>query len=130
MFPVGDSCYHRLYSDDHLARHPDQRVTAMTIVADPAHPADPWPAVTVRVALRGGHRAEAVAYCQNIEATLYCEMEGDAGGFGVEVAKNGAVLVSVSRAGMGFETERDLVTLEARQGDDRSFLLGPARACR
>jgi hypothetical protein len=131
MFPVGNSCYARVYSGDHLAAHPQQRVTAMTLAAEPGIPPEPWPAVVLRLSLRGsgGGMAEAVAYCENIEATLYCRMEGDAGAFVIEEARDGAILVSVGRDGMVLETEREVVTLEQRRGDDRSFLLRPSSAC-
>jgi hypothetical protein len=133
MFPLPDSCYRRTYSPDHLASHPMQRVTDMTLAATPDVPAYPWPAVSLGVRLRGpdGGTAEAVAYCQNLGgSTLGCDMEGDAGAFMIEPAKAGAVLVTVSRAGIGFETDTGFATLEARQGDDRSFLLKPAVSCR
>lgn len=131
MFPVGNSCYQRVYSDEHLAAHPQQRVTAMTIAADPEMPANPWPAVALNVRLRGsdGGSAQAVAWCENTGDTLFCMMEGDAGAFSIAPAKGSAVLVTVSRDGMGFETETGFVTLEAKRGDDRSFLLRPVDGC-
>lgn len=104
----------------------------MVIAGAPAIPADPWPAVALRVDLRGpgGGAAEAVAYCENVGATLYCVMEGDAGTFSIEAAKGGAILVSVGRDGMALETGTGFVTLEQRRGDDRSFLLQPSQGCR
>jgi hypothetical protein len=129
MFPSPDTCYERRYSIAHLAAHPEQRVTEITIAAAPAIPANPWPAVVLRVTLRGpeGGDAEAVAWCENIEDTLFCGMEGDAGTFGIAPAKAGAVLITTGRSGMSFETRTGFATLEARRGDDRSFLLQPCR---
>ena len=131
MFAGTTGCYQRVYPVTHLAGHPEQRVTEMSIRAAPDIPGDPWPAVVLDVTLRGpeGGRAEAVAWCENIEDTLYCGMEGDAGAFSIAPAKEGAILISVVRDGMSFETETGFVTLEARRGDDRSFLLKPARGC-
>jgi hypothetical protein len=132
MFAGTKGCYQRVYSGAHLAAHPEQRVTEMTIRAAPDIPSNPWPAVNLDVTLRGaeGGRAEAVAWCENIEDTLFCGMEGDAGTFSIAPAKGGAILISVGRDGMSFETETGFVTLEARRGDDRSFLVQPASGCR
>lgn len=131
MFPRPDSCYQRDYSASHLAGHPQQRVTKIVLAAAPTVPQDPWPAVRLQVTLRGadGGMAEAMAYCENIEATLFCGMEGDAGTFAIEAAANGAILVKTGRDGMSLETESGFVTLEQKRGDDRSFLLYPATGC-
>ena len=56
---------------------------------------------------------------------MSCAMEGDAGGFMVEPAKNGAVLLTVGKDGIGFENDTGFVVLEPSRGDDRSFLLQP-----
>jgi hypothetical protein len=130
MFPDPDTCYARTYSDDHLAKHPQQRVTQMRLIQG-RNANSPFLDLWVKVTLRGpsGGPAEALASCENTSSVLYCTMEGDAGGFQIEEAKNGSVLVSVSSLGMGFETDLGFVTLERGAGDDRSFLLQP-RACR
>jgi hypothetical protein len=130
MFPDPSTCYARTYSADHLAKHPQQRVTEMQLVQD-TQAEGPFLSLWLRVSLRGpqGGQAEALASCENTSSVLYCTMEGDAGGFQAEEAKNGNVLVSVSSLGMGFETDRGFVTLERNAGDDRSFILRP-RACR
>jgi hypothetical protein len=132
MFAAPGGCYHRDYSSAHLAGHPEQRVTGMTVTSSPGIPANPWPAVTLTVTLRGpaGGRAEAVAWCENIEDSLFCGMEGDAGSFSITKARGGAILLSAGHDGMSFETDTGFVTLEARRGDDRSFLLQPASGCR
>lgn len=130
LFPVPSTCYARSYSADHLAKHPQQRVTKMALVQD-RQAGGPFLNLWVRVTLRGaaGGEAEALASCENTSSVLYCTMEGDAGGFQIEEAKGGAVLVSVSSLGMGFETDSGFVTLDRTSGDDRSFLLRP-QACR
>jgi hypothetical protein len=131
MFPGPDSCYARSYSKDHLAKHPEQRVTEIAVIPDFAG-ADPMLGLRVLLQLRGvpGGTYEAFAYCENLGAsTLYCGMEGDAGGFEIKPAKGGAILIEVSSYGMGFENEAGFATLERNRGDDRSFILHPA-ACR
>lgn len=133
MFPTDDSCYARDYSDQHLQSHPAQRVTAISLTPYTGTASDPLLQLWVKVSLRGqpGGDFEALSYCENNgAATLYCGMEGDAGGFAVTPEKNGAVMVTVSSLGMGFENHSGLVTLDRESGDDRSFLLTPSRDCR
>jgi hypothetical protein len=127
MFPRGDLCYARNYGPAHLARHPDQRVTRFSISPDLVTAA-PALAVELRLDLRGngGGAFAAYAVCENEGGhTLYCSMEGDAGGFQITPAKNGAILVQVSSLGMTFENEGGFTTLDQNRGDDRSFLLRP-----
>lgn len=130
MFPGPDRCYARVYSADHLASHPAQRVTRIAISPD-FRIAAPQFAVQLRLTLRGpaGGAVEATGYCENEGgSTIYCGLEGDAGGFQITPAKGGAIIISVSSLGMSFETDTDFVTLERDKGDDRSFLLRPV-AC-
>ena len=124
MFPDKSGCYLRQYSPDHLAKHPEQRVTQIGLTAE-ADVAFPMLGLWVDVTLRGQPGGEflALAECENIEDTLYCTMEGDAGAFSIALRKDGAILVEVGRYGMTFENEAGFVTLEQQRGDDRSFLL-------
>ena len=131
MFPGATSCYARSYSKDHLAKHPEQRVTKIAVMPDHSTPS-PRLGLRLLVTLRGvpGGDYEAFAYCENEGvSTLYCSMEGDSGGFQITPAKKGAVLITVSSLGMGFENEDGFITLERSQGDDRSFILQSA-VCR
>lgn len=128
MFPGPDSCYSRTYTADHLAKHPRQRVTDIRISPD-FQIAAPRLGLRVTLRLRGtpGGAFEGYGYCENEGGdTVYCTMEGDAGGFAVTPAKGGAVLVSVSSLGMSFENDAGFVTLERNKGDDRRFLLRPS----
>lgn len=131
MFPATDSCYARSYSKEHLASHPAQRVTQISISPDFTI-ADPMLGVHLKLRLRGvpGGNFETFGYCENEGGhTLYCGMEGDAGGFQITPEKAGAILIKVSSYGMTFENETGFATLERNSGDDRSFLLKPV-ACR
>ena len=131
MFPRGDSCYARNYGALHLSQHPDQRVTRFAVSPDFVSDA-PRLALELRLQLRGnsGGAFEAHAICENQgEATLYCGMEGDAGGFQITRAKNRGILITVSSLGMSFENEGGFVTLDRNSGDDRSFILRPV-ACK
>jgi hypothetical protein len=130
MFPRGDSCYARNYGAAHLAKHPEQRVTRFAVTPDFVSEA-PLLALELRLGLRGtpGGAFEAQAICENTGGSIYCAMEGDAGGFQIDPAKNRGILISVSSLGMSFENEGGFVTLERNSGDDRSFLLRPV-ACK
>jgi hypothetical protein len=88
MFPGKSGCYERQYSTDHLAGHPAQRVTEISLTAEGSI-ADPMLGLWVHVTLRGapGGSFEALAYCENEGGQIYCGMEGDAGGFTVAPAK-------------------------------------------
>ncbi len=128
MFPDVQTCYLRAYSDDHLEKHQAQRVVEISLTPD-FQIADPLLGLRVELRLRGvqGGDFEGYGYCENEgPSTLYCGMEGDAGGFTVTPAKGGAVLVTVSSLGMSFENDAGFVTLEQKKGDDRSFILRPS----
>lgn len=127
MFPDATACYARLYAQGHLVQHPAQRVIAIRLSPD-FQIADPFLGLHVEVDLRGrdGGSFEGYGYCENEGGQLYCGLEGDAGGFTVQEAKGGAVLVTVSSLGMSFENETGFVTLKRDKGDDRSFLLRPS----
>ncbi|MFO1203645.1 MAG: hypothetical protein U1E58_13515 [Tabrizicola sp.] len=128
MFPGPDSCYARAYSDSHLTQHPKQLVTEIAVQPD-FSAADPMLVLHISLRLRGLPPAgpfEAYAYCENEGGhTLYCAMEGDAGGFQITPRKNGAILIAVSSDGMSFENSTGFATLRRNTGDDRNFLLTP-----
>ncbi|MFN4203137.1 MAG: hypothetical protein ACK4GM_08790 [Tabrizicola sp.] len=129
MFPGPDACYARAYAPAHLAAHPAQRVTGISVNPSPGF-ADPFLGLYITLRLRGvpGGAYEANAACENEAGHLYCTMEGDAGGFRIDQAKDGAIRLSVSSRGMSFENDTGFTTLEQDSGDDRVFLLHPA-AC-
>jgi hypothetical protein len=131
MFPGPESCYARNYTGAELAEHPAQLVTDIAIRPDFSTD-DPLLTVQLSLTLRKvpGGAFEATAYCENSgEDALSCGIEGDAGGFQINSAKDGAILISVSNQGMTLENDRSFATLERKAGDDRSFLLAPV-ACR
>ncbi len=133
IFPSDASCYARDYSAKHLADHPVQRVSSIALTPEGAKVEDPAMQVWVTVTLRDqpGEQLLALAYCQVADAaSMDCKMEGDAGAFTISSAKSGAVLVTVAKADMGLEGDIGFVTLRHDRGDDRSFLLQPARDCR
>lgn len=130
LFPSDASCYLRQYSAAHLAAHPDQRVTQIAL--------GPWGpewgnrrdlVLTVAIYLTGNpQRYSGVAYCRDAGPYLRCRMEGDAGSFALEAATGGALRMTLTGDGIGFEGPRDFVALSARTGDDRVFLIPPVPA--
>lgn len=118
-------CLARSYDAAHLASHPDQRVTAISISQHPevARNAADGMVLLVRVMLRGSDEVySGAAYCQ-VGKMADCGMEGDSGTFAIEPRDADSVLLSVGRYGITFEGQRDFITLYSDRGDDRSFLL-------
>jgi hypothetical protein len=130
--PHPGGCFVREYAEDHLARHPDQRVTFITLAPVPLDWPEGGAILNVMVRLRGGDFASGTAYCEAAGKGLACGMEGDAGSFTLAGRADGALLLTVGRHGISFETEAAFVTLEAGRGDDREFLIPnvDASACR
>lgn len=121
----GSACYLRRYDAAHLARHPDQLVTEIGVGLLPGE-SGPMAVVNLRLATRPGERATAIAYCDDSGDSLACGMEGDAGAFRLERAKDGALRLAVEPRGMTFESATSEITLHADRGDDRVFLIPPA----
>jgi hypothetical protein len=132
MFGAGSACYARSYSLTHLAGHPDQRVRWIALSARPEESDGRYQAVDLSLRLRGDDETyQSTAYCENEDGHLYCLMEGDAGAFSLEPARDGAVLIKVARRGIAFEGSRDFVEISGTGGDDKSFLLpvAPRSSC-
>lgn len=88
MFPGPDACCSRTYAPEHLAAHPAQRVTRISVSPSPGL-AEPFLGRHITLRLRGvpGGAHEAYAACENEAGHLYCTMEGDAGGFRIDPAR-------------------------------------------
>ncbi len=126
------SCYLRQYSRDHLAKHPDQTVTMIAIGPETGADEADAPILRVAVTVRGdGEVYLGVGYCDGWGKRMDCAMEGDAGAFALEPAKDGAVRLTLARRGIAFEGARGFVELAGDRGDDREFLIPavPADAC-
>ena len=125
----GSLCYQRTYSADHLARHPEQQVTAIGLALMPE--AREQTALVLFVRTRSSVETYVgSAYCQAGGTGLDCLMEGDAGQFGLTAASKGALRLTVAARGISFEGGRDFITLEGTSGDDRVFLVPPLAADR
>ena len=131
MFSNETSCYARVYSATHLASHPVQQVTAIALTPQQRISGEERLLLRLSVTVRGTRETYiGVGYCDDAGATvLTCGMEGDAGGFILAAAKNGALTLTVGRNGVSFEGNADFITLEGLAGDDREFLLQPTNQC-
>lgn len=126
MFPTDAQCYTQAYDAAHLAGHPAQRVTRIALIQD-RDVRQPLLGLLVQIGLRGETVVrEASSFCAMEGAVaLACRMEDGAGGFTMQPARDGQVLLRVSPQGMEFGD----VTLEPERADDRAFLLRPV-VCR
>ena len=120
----GSECYVRRYSAIHLASHPQQRVTQIGVTRDLTL-LDGGVDLQIEVRLRGDRVAQLTSYCLETDSALDCEIEGDAGNFRVEPAKDDALRLIVGARGIGLEDDQGFVTLRADRGDDRVFLIPP-----
>lgn len=129
MFPHNAACYLRYYNSEHLAAHPAQQVETLQIGPDYEHFGETPLPLRVVVYLRGNSQQyRAIAYCEDADKALLCQMEGDAGAFKLEPGRDGALRLSVAPDGMSFEGETNFVTLNGQTQDDGVFLLPPVPA--
>ncbi|MEO1114042.1 MAG: hypothetical protein AAFY05_16975 [Pseudomonadota bacterium] len=117
---AGGSCFSRVYSADHLARHPGQKVARIWFAADPAMPGqDGTTALRFAFTLRDGRFYQSAAYCR---ADGSCSTEGDGGR--IQFTGRGQNLrMSIVDY---LIVEGDDVSPDLMQSDDRVFLLYPA----
>jgi hypothetical protein len=121
-------CFARVYDKSHLATHPQQRVTAMSISPHPEVPvnAPDGMVLLVRTMTRASPEIlTAVAYCE-VGTVADCGLEGDAGTFRLDPRGTDAVVLTVGRYGMTFEGATQSLLLSSHIGDDRSFRLDRA----
>lgn len=139
------ACFARTYDADHVRRHPQQRVTAMSLtLRHHRHPPDRHNPqgqrntyFTLTAALAGKRgRLTASGECMAPGPEIACTQDCDGGGFGLKRAPDGALLLDLTRYGRlrmtrgcgGEETGGVALTPGA---DDRTFRLAPipAGAC-
>lgn len=129
MFPPEASCFQRHYDAAHLAQHPQQDVTDISLTPAEGQQVSTSLVVDIAVHLRGkpdGYVGSA--YCEPDAAGLSCGMEGDAGAFNLVLRDRGALLLKVDPGGMSFEGTQDFLTVSGTSGDDRAFLMYPVAA--
>ena len=122
-------CFIRDYSTDHLAKHPDQLVRHISLAPVPLANPPGILLLNLTVNLRGSdYYYSSFAYCHGEGVGMQCDLEGDAGSFVLEPAKNGALRLTLTRDGVSFEGATAFVELSGTSGDDRQFLLPSVNA--
>ncbi|GLS85045.1 hypothetical protein GCM10010873_00180 [Cypionkella aquatica] len=129
MFPPEASCFQRHYSAAHLARHPQQKISEISLTPAEGQAVSTSLVVDISVKLRG--RSDSYigsAYCEPQGDGLSCGMEGDAGAFTLSLSEAGALLLTVDPLGISFEGAQNFLTLSGTSGDDQAFLMHPVAA--
>lgn len=124
---LGGGCFLRAYSPDHLARHPDQQVTAISLRRSPVQETLGGVWVDLVVGMRAWEDAlQGSAMCRHApRGSLFCLMQWNAGAFHLSPARNGALRLSVAPRGVMLEGTSDFAMLSGTSGDDRVFLIPP-----
>ena len=130
----GEVCYSRTYSADHLARHPDQRVTRMSLILTRGASRSEPASFRIFVTVRGDREVwSAGGECRR-RGGIVCDVECDGGGFAIGATSTTEALqialdsphgrISMNGCDGG---ERDL----AAGRDDRRFRLdrAPGQVC-
>jgi hypothetical protein len=122
----GGPCYQRTYTTAHLADHPQQQVTQITLRPSLLSPEVATGDYLLDLfVMRRGDPEElmATAYCTPRSTRMDCLLEGDAGGFRLEAAGPARLRLTVGPQGVLFEGRADVLELSATTGDDRVFLI-------
>lgn len=129
----GEPCYARTYSAGELKEHPEQRVGAIELNMPKSSP-DGAPISEDNIELNFGLKLKdragsytSLAICKGAGAEIGCFLEGDGGSFALTAAENGGLKLSMGESGIAIEGETDVVEIDGSKGDDRVFLLVPAR---
>lgn len=117
---AGGACYSRVYSADHLAGHPGQKVARIWFTADPTMRPDDY-AIVLKFGftLRDGRFYQSFAYCR---ADGSCGTEGDGGHIRFTLRGQNLRMSIVDH----LIVEGDDFSPDLMQSDDRVFLLYPA----
>ncbi len=126
------ACFIRSYDNAHLAKHPDQLVTSITVSISPLSPGGTTPVLNIFATFRGdSYYYHGAAYCRYVGDDLGCALEGDQGAFTLSAQKGHKILLQVGRDGLEFEGASGTHSVSGTTGDDRSFLIPsvPAPQC-
>ncbi len=126
------ACYIRQYDKAHLAKHPDQLVTSVSMSISPINEGGTTPTLNLFITFRGSNSVyQGVGICKFTGDDLTCGVEGDGGSFTLSAKSDTSLLLTVGLGGMGFEGDRDYREISGTKGDDRSFVIpsAPSRYC-
>jgi len=130
------ACWQRIYDEAHLAAHPDQQVTAMTLSMSFARYDETDPGLHyfgLKVALRDGRHGTAAGGCHSYDGDVRCGVDCDGGGFALSLRDDGALRADLEAYGyVTIESgcgggENETFALEPGL-DDKLFLLHPTHA--
>lgn len=138
------ACWQRIYDAEHLATHPDQKVTQITFGIGFQPPdddiADPEGIYLFGLAasLRDGPKGVASGGCWVGDGVTRCSVDCDGGSVLIEKRGDGRLLIDLEATGyIALESEcggsGEYETFALEPGlDDKQFLLGPAdaKACK
>jgi hypothetical protein len=136
------ACWGRVYDTDHLAKHPDQQVKAMSLTVTfmkETEFADAQYAFRLEAELRGGIAGEQSGVCSNQDGQVFCGVDCDGGGVYVSRRGDGNVLIDLETIGSIWmvtacgEDDGEQEGFMLKSGvDDKEFLLSPlpAKACK
>ena len=136
--PGASACWQRLYDEAHLAGHPDQQVTAMTLLMSYLTFDDGSEGMHyfgLDVSLRDGRKGTTSGGCWLSEGVVRCGVDCDGGGLALTRNGDGSVLADLEAYGYislesecgGGEGELESFALEPGL-DDKQFLLRPTDA--
>lgn len=127
-------CYSRTYSADHLARHPDQRVTRMSLILTRGASRSEPASFRIFVTVRGDREVwSASGECRR-RGGIVCDVECDGGGFAIGAASTTEALQ------IALDSPHGRISMNGCDGgereveagrDDRRFRLdrAPGRVC-
>lgn len=132
------ACWQRLYDEAHLADHPDQQVTAMTLLMSYLTFEDGSEGMHyfgLDVSLRNGRKGTTSGGCWLSEGVVRCGVDCDGGGLALSRNDDGSVLADLEAYGyISLESEcgggdGELQSFPLEPGhDDKQFFLQPADA--
>jgi len=120
------SCYLRLYDGQHLARHPNQKVTRIMLAVDPDNLGGQKPRFgsMLRLNVQGVTEIfSGAAYCSGERGQLVCRIEGDGGTFSIKPGSNDSLTIDVVGDGLRFEGNSGFAEVGGRVSDDNRFIL-------
>ena len=119
-------CYIRTYSPEHLAKHPQQQVTQITL--SPSALSDGGTVEEINLFIqvrRTEYEYHGLAYCQPVDSQWLCAVEGDGGQFTLSPAQGRDLYLTVQPGGLALEGQRDTLQIASDSGDDRKFRIPP-----
>ncbi len=134
-FDAPKSCFGRVYSQEHLNKHPQQKVDELIINHATAGqekawlggmtPAKPTRVMRIRLHLRGQDQLwEEFAGCELNGEAVTCSMECDAGQFSIKLREDGKLLLSADSELWFTDCDAGEQVLSP-EPDDKLFLLSP-----